>query len=84
MYEHDIVSPPSLLFQAQRPGQPPANIAPAQSARSMLENGQPEATSFPGTMDHLHGLQADGLRSQEKGQLELENEYDFTARKRSD
>jgi Mediator complex subunit 15 len=59
--------------QAQRPGQTPANMPKAQGSRGMLpngqSNGQPAGTPFPNNLDHFQGLQADGLRSQEQGQL---------------
>ncbi len=54
--------------QAQRQ-QPSANMPNAQAGRAMPGNGQPGGTPFLNNMDHFQGLQADGLRSQEQGQL---------------
>jgi hypothetical protein len=54
---------------ASRQGQAPANMAGAQASRAMPGTGQPGATSFTNNIDHFQGLQADGLRSQEQGQL---------------
>ena len=55
--------------QAQRQGQMPANMTGAQGNRGMPGSGQPGGTPFPNTIDHFQGLQADGLKSQEQGQL---------------
>ncbi len=54
--------------QAQRQ-QTPANMPNAQAGRGMLGNGQAGGTPFLNNLDHFQGLQADGLRSQEQGQL---------------
>ncbi len=56
-------------IQAQRQGQTPANISNAHGSRGMSGNGQPGGTPFLNNIDHFQGLQADGMRSQEQGQL---------------
>ncbi|KAF7509303.1 hypothetical protein GJ744_008197 [Endocarpon pusillum] len=56
------------VAQAQR--QPtPANMPNAQAGRGISGNGQSGGTPFLNNIDHFQGLQADGLRSQEQGQL---------------
>jgi hypothetical protein len=55
--------------QAQRQGQTPVNMAAAPGNRVMSGNGQPGGTPFMDNIDHFQGLQADGLRSQQQGQL---------------
>lgn len=56
------------VVQAQRQ-QTPASMPGAQAGRGMSGNGQSGGTPFLNNIDHFQGLQADGLRSQEQGQL---------------
>ena len=56
-------------LQAQRQGQTPANMPGAQGSGGMPANGQSGGAPFIKNLDHFQGLQADGLRSQEQGQL---------------
>ena len=54
---------------APRQGQAPTNMAGTPASRPMPAPGQPGGTPFTNNIDHFQGLQADGLRSQEQGQL---------------
>ena len=53
-------------IQSQGRRQTPVGV---QGNRPMSTNGQPGTTPFLGNLDHFQGQQADGLRSQEAGQL---------------